>query len=48
MEETIDKNVLIEELRSLKEEKMNKQQQLDNLNKELEKTKENGEKEYDE
>lgn len=48
MEETLDKNVLIQELRTLKEEKMNKQERLDTLNKELENTKENEEKEYDE
>lgn len=48
MEETLDKNVLIEELRTLKEEKMNRQERLDTLNKELENTKENEEKEYDE
>ena len=48
MEETLDKNVLIEELRALKEEKMNKQEQLRILNSELENTNENEEKQYDE
>ena len=46
MEEALDKNVLIEQLRSLKEEKIEKQEQLEVLNSEignLENTKENGE-----
>lgn len=49
MEEALDKNVLIEQLRSLKEEKIEKQGQLEALNMEIEEiekiqnTKENGE-----
>ena len=49
MEEALDKNVLIEQLRSLKEEKIEKQVQSEALDREIEErekiqnTKENGE-----